>query len=80
MKSILFAAILLSVAMSNAFAQGQVFFVNRVPGVYDGKVIFTGTTIGVPGPDYKAQLMLDSAGVFTPIGPLVPFRTGIAAG
>jgi hypothetical protein len=79
MKSLLLAAVLLVFPLSTVFGQGQVYFVNRVAGSYDNKVVRSDHG-EVAGPEYKAQLALVSGSNLIPIGVPVPFRTGTANG
>jgi len=75
------AAVLVSVS---AFGQGAVTFNNRVVGVVDAKVTFVGTTTGVSGAGYEAQLFGGAKGTaeagLAALNPKTTFRTGAGAG
>lgn len=74
MKKLLLTFAALAVTLASSFGQGQLFFNNRVAGSYVNRAVFQGTTEGVPGPQYQAQLVMDAGGTFTPIGSPVAFR------
>lgn len=84
MRALLFAC-LLGGAAGVALGQGQFTFGNRVTAAGIDAPFFRpledGTLVKLEGPAYLAQAYLGlEAGSLSPVGPVLPFRTGPAAG
>ncbi|MBE7502003.1 MAG: hypothetical protein HS113_17245 [Verrucomicrobiales bacterium] len=81
MRALLFAC-LLGGAAGVALGQGQFNFGNRVTAAgIDAPFYLPGSVTKLEGPAYLAQAYLGlEAGSLTPVGPVLPFRTGAAAG
>lgn len=84
MRALLFAC-LLGGAAGVALAQGQFNFGNRVTAAGIDAPFFRpledGTLVKLEGPAYLAQAYLGlETGSLGPVGPVLPFRTGAAAG
>lgn len=81
MRALLFACFL-GGAAGVALGQGQFNFGNRVTAAgIDAPFYLPGGVTKLEGPAYLAQAYLGlEAGSLAPVGPVLPFRTGAAAG
>lgn len=77
-------ALLIACTTASAFAQGTVFFANRLSSSIFAKVTMPDGTTGLSGTGYSAQLFAGPAGTadnaLSPVGTALGFRTGAAAG
>lgn len=77
-------ALLIACTTASAFAQGTVFFANRLSSSIFAKVTLPDGTTGLSGAAYSAQLFAGPIGTsdnaLVAVGTFLPFRTGAAAG